>query len=254
MASRAKSFLRWLGILFAVLILAGVALVLGRDPILRRIEERSIYESTGLRAEIGEFHSTLGSAAFVVRDLKLYNLAEFGGSLMAWIPELAVDVDASKVARGSLHFRSLRLNLAELHVVKSAAGRYNLDGMEKAVREHIERRRHRRPGEKQDLDFDGIDQLKFTLRHVRYTDLQDPRRTRSFDLGVDDEVVTTLKTEEDLQYWIGGLVFRVLVQQSLRNFESHSRGGRADTNSPRQLGTNAPAPGTNQPDAARGGP
>src|SRR5436190_16843419 len=161
MASRAKSFLRWLAILLAVLILAGVALVLGRDPILRRIEERSIYQSTGLRAEIGEFHSTLGSAEFVVRDLKLYNLAEFGGSLMAWIPELAVDVDASKVARGSLHFRSLRLNLAELHVVKSAAGRYNLDGMEKAVRQHIERRRNRRPGEKQDLDFDGIDQLKF---------------------------------------------------------------------------------------------
>ena len=262
MGARTKTFLRWtLGVL-VVLTLAGVALVLARDPILRRLEERSIYESTGLRAEIGEFHSTLGSTAFVLRDLKLYNLAEFGGSLFARIPELAFDLDAAKAAAGLLHFRTLRLNLAELHVVKSEDGRYNLDGMEKAVRKHLERRRNRRKGEKAEFGFAGIDQMRFTLRQVRYTDLKRPDRTRSVDLAVEDEFVTTLQTEEDLQYWIGGMVFRILVQQSLRGLDRHpqtpgpqpsspgtpsSASGQAPSNAPARAPATNPAPALPRP-------
>ena len=260
MGTRTKTFLRWTLGVFVVLSLAGVGLVLARDPILKRLEERSIYESTGLRAEIGEFHSTLGSTTFVLRDLKLYNLAEFGGSLFARIPELAFDLDAANAAAGLLHFRTLRLNLAELHVIKSEDGRYNLDGVEKAVRKHIERRRNRRKDEKPEFGFAGIDQMRFTLRQVRYTDLKRPNRTRSVDLGVEDEFVTTLKTEEDLQYWIGGMVFRILVQQSLRGLDRQSPppqpispgtrsspSGQAPSNTPAQAPATNPAPATPRP-------
>lgn len=210
---RAK--LSWILAALAALALAATVLFLVRDPILRRLAERTICECTGLRAEIGALRSSPGPGRFTVRDLKLYNLAEFGGSLLANIPELSVDLDAAQAADGILHLRALTLNLAELHVVKDAAGRLNLDGVEKAVRDQVGRHMKRRK-DKEEIRFGGIDRLQLTLRHVRYTDLNRPDRTHSFDAGLKDELVTSLKTESDLQTWVGVTLFRVLMEQSYR--------------------------------------
>jgi hypothetical protein len=198
------------------LALVGGALFWCRDAFFRRLAERSIRDSTGLRAEIGELQSSLGPGRFTVRDLKLYNLAEFGGSLLASIPELSVDLDGPRAADGIFHLRLLTLKLAELHVVKDASGRLNLDGVEKAVRVQVERRIRSRKN-KEEVKFGGIDRLQLTLRHVHYTDLTRPDRTHSFDLGLNDEVVTSLKTESDLQTWVGMMLFRILMQQSFKS-------------------------------------
>jgi len=122
-----KKFLRWVMVGLAVLIVLLVGLLLARDPILKAISKRGIEESTGLRVEIGEFKSVLGNTAVHIRDLRLYNLSEYGGTLMASIPELFLDLDAEQAAAGRLHFRHLKLHLTELNVVKSINGRFNLE-------------------------------------------------------------------------------------------------------------------------------
>src|SRR5262245_32764513 len=111
-----KKFLRWVIAGLAVLILLLVGLLVARDPILRAITKHGIEESTGLRAEIGEFKSEFGTTAVHIRDLRLYNPAEFGGSLMANAPEVLLDLDPEQAANGRLHFRTLKLNLTELNV------------------------------------------------------------------------------------------------------------------------------------------
>ncbi len=210
-----KTFLRRL---VAVLLVLGVALaglLLAKDPICKILALRSLHEYTGLRAEIGHFKITFGSAAFQLRDLKLYNAPEFGGTLLADVPELLVDLDAVQVADGILHFRNLKLNLTELNVVKNAEGRLNLEGVEKAVREHLHRKK-RKKGEKFELEFGGIDQAQLTLGRIAYHDLRKPSQSRAFDLAITDEPVSGLKTEEDLQRWAGTMLFRVLMQESLK--------------------------------------
>jgi len=210
---------RWLGailLLVGTLLIALFVLFLFREPILRRIAETRIRESTGLRAEIGELKSTLGSSAFEVRNLVLYNLKEFGDSVMARVPELVVDLDTDRAAQGVLHLRRLYLNLAELHVIRNQDGRYNLDGVEHTVREHIANRLRERRDRTNDFQFGGIDQLQLTLRQVQFKDLNHPERVRKFDLKLENEVVTTLRTEEDLQTWLGNMIFRIILQQTLR--------------------------------------
>jgi len=212
-----RKLLRWtIGTLLAIIALL-IVVVLARDPFLKAAAERSIEEETGLRAVIGELTTTLSSGTLHVRDLKLYNPVEFGGTLMADVPELLVDLNAEKAANGKLHFRNLKLVLSELNVVKNASGRLNIDGVEKRVRERMHERKRSR-GEKFKFEFAGISQMQLTLRKVFYTDLNPPARTRTLDLAVQDEVVTGLNTEEDLGRWAGGMVFRLLMQISFGQF------------------------------------
>lgn len=208
-----KRFLRWFGVLIGVVSALLLTAFLARDLVLKALAVRGIEEETGLRVEIGELSTEPASGALHVRDLKLFNPAEFGGQLMADVPELYIDLDPEKAGAGKLHFRKLKLILAELNVVKSAAGRLNLDGVEKRVRERLRQRRERR--EKTEFQFGGLDEMQLTVRKIFYTDLGPPAQTRSLDLAIQDEVVRGLKTEEDVNRWAGGMMFRLLMQVSL---------------------------------------
>ena len=210
-----KRFLRWVIGGLAVLTILLIGLLLAKDPILQAITRRGIEESTGLRAEIGEFKSEFGTTAVHIRNLRLYNQKEFGGALMANVPELLLDLDPELAAVGRLHFRSLKLNLTELNVVKNLKGRFNLEGVEKKIRERLERRKRKK---NQDFEFEygGIERMELTLGKVSFTDMARPQRSRSFDLGVKDEIVSDLKTEEDLQRWIGAMLFRILMRGTFR--------------------------------------
>jgi len=210
-----KKFRRWaIGVLTGTVVLL-LALVLLRDILLKAVAERSIEEETGLRAVIGELTTTLGSGAVRVRDLKLYNPPEFGGKLMADVPELVVDLAAAQAADGKLHFRELKLSLDELNVVRNEIGRLNLDGVEKRIRERLHQRRKKR-GEKFRFEFAGIERMELTMGRVLYTDLKHPQLGLAVNLAVTNETVTDLKTEEDLENWASAMVFRILLQVSLR--------------------------------------
>ncbi len=210
-----KKFRRWgIGVLAGLIILF-LALILCRDALLKAVAEHGIENETGLRAVIGDLKTTLGSGAVRIRGLKLYNPPEFGGRLMADVPELIVDLDAAQAADGKLHFRQLKLTLAELNVVRNAAGRFNLDGVEKRIRERLHQRRKKR-GAKFKFEFAGIEQLQLNVGQILYTDMRYPRHALALNLAVSNETVTDLKTEEELGKWASALAFRILLQASLR--------------------------------------
>ena len=231
-----KKFLRWVVGGLAVLVVLLVGVLLARNPILKAITKQGIEESTGLRVEIGELESAFGSASIHIRDLRLYNPMEYGGALMASAPEVLLDIDAEQAAEGRLHFRNLKLNLTELNVVKNLKGRFNLEGVEKKIRERLERRKRKK---NQDFEFEygGIEHMELTLGTVSFTDMARPKRSRSFDLGVKDEVVSDLKTEDDLQRWIGAMLFRILMQGT---FTKQPGTDTAELASPSDSTTNAP--------------
>jgi hypothetical protein len=226
-SSPMKKILRWSIGVVIVLIALLLALVLARDVLLKAVAERSIEEETGLRAVIGELHTSLGSGALHIRNLKLYNPAEFGGGLMADAPEVFVDLDAAQAAEGKLHFRNLKLILSELNVVKSTAGRFNIEGVEKRIRERLHRRK-RRHGEKFEFEFAGIEQMHLTLGKVLYTDLKRPRRALALNLAINDETVTGLKTEDDLESWAASMVLRIVMQVSLNHLKTPPGAGAGD--------------------------
>jgi hypothetical protein len=218
--ARMKRGLRWLAGLTGVCVVLLLLVVLTRNQWLGSVARHQIEASTGLRAEIGELITPLGTGRFEVRNLKLFNTGEFGDSLMAHVPELVVDINPQQAAEGRLHFHVLSLNVAALHIVRATSGRMNLEGVEKKLRERI--RRKKRKDDKFEFEFHGMDRLQLTLGQVQYTNLKRPGRSHAVDLAVKDEVATNLATEEDVQRWMGALLFRIAMQVTLSELAQHS--------------------------------
>ena len=235
--SRMRKVIRWLAWITGVFVLLLVVLVLTRDRWLKVATRQQIESSTGLRAEIGTFSTALGTGRFQVRDLKLFNPPEFGGTLMAEVPELTIDIDPEAAASGHLHFQELALRMTSLNVVKNESGRLNVEGVEKKLREKIKKRKKRK-GDRMEWEFAGIDRLALSVGTVQYTDQKRPNQSRKLDLAIQDQAVTNLLTEEDLQRWMGALLFRIVMQATLQELGSQpaleSPGAPATNNIPKQ--------------------
>ena len=234
-----KRLLRWILGLTAVAVVALLALVLGRDWILKKVAVQSVADRTGLRAEIGSVDSGLRSPFLRVRNTRLFNQPEFGGGLLLDAPEFYARFDAAQAAAGRLHFHELRLNLAELTVISDAQGRLNLDHLEKEFRRRDQERRRKHVRKTNDLEFAGIDRLEVTLGAINYVDHQHPKWSRTVKLGLTNEVATALHTENDLLEWIGATIFRVLAQQAVAVANREGRHGRYELQFDAQ--TSAPA-------------
>jgi uncharacterized protein involved in outer membrane biogenesis len=202
-----KKFLRWFIAILVVLIVIAVVALVRRDAILRRVTEQRIQQRTGLRAEIGLLKTGLRSTSFLLKNVKLYNRSDFGGSVLLDAPEFFLELDAPLVAESKLHFKELRLNVTELNIIHDKQGRFNLEEAEK----EYDQRDAAKPGTAKSgkkVEFAGIDRLLLTVGKIKFTDLKNPSLSREVDVGLKDELVTDIKTEED----VGSQLFRLIVQ------------------------------------------
>ena len=208
----------------ALLLIAGAAAWWKRDTFLKAIAARAIHRSTGLRVEIRAFQTGAKSGAVSMQGLRLYNYPEFGGSVLLDVPELVVELDRELAAAGRLRFKQLRLNLAELNVIQDSAGRWNFERLE---REMTARNAARTNRAEPRLEFAGIDEMHLTLGRIRYTDLKRSGRSRDIRVGVTNETVAGIRTEEQLQEWIGSFLFRVILQEVAQPTEQPRRPPKA---------------------------
>jgi uncharacterized protein YhdP len=207
-----KKLLRWAIAIASLLLVLAVLALCFRDTFFRLAAQQAIHSSTGMRVEIAKLKTGLRQPAIEMHGVKLYNYADFGSSLMLDVPDLTVEFDQQLVAEGKLRFKLLRLNLAELHVIRDAAGRWNLEKVEKEMTERNGARVKR--GEPK-LEFAGIDEMHLTIGRVTFRDSQKPAKSKEILVGMRDELVTGLKTDEDLQDWIGSFIFKVILQEAI---------------------------------------
>jgi uncharacterized protein involved in outer membrane biogenesis len=192
-----KRLFLWALRVAAVGALLGFALLLLKDTLLKRYLEHRLSTETGMKAEIEQFHWKLRTDTITIRNLKLYNSAEFGGAPFLDLPELTLAFVRAEVAAGRLHLRNLRLQLAVVRLVKNKDGKLNVtfeDEDPKSV-----------PSEKPSksrLEFTGIDRLNLTLGKVTYTDLQNSTNNTEYDLQVKDELLTDVRSESDVVDWL----------------------------------------------------
>lgn len=124
-----KFLFRWA---FRFLILAIVLLVaalLLKDAVIKSVAESRLRQSLGLEVRIGKMEVGLLTPTVSIEGLRVYNPPEFGGSPFLDIPELHVEYDQNAATRGAARLKLLRLNVAELNVVRNAAGQTNLAGL-----------------------------------------------------------------------------------------------------------------------------
>ncbi len=175
---------------------------------LKPLVVRNIEVETGLRAELDGFRCSLDLASFELRGLRLFHREDFGGGLLADVPEIAVALDTDLAARGKLHLHQLKLSLTRLNIIKNAAGQVSLQEFEKRLRERWQVRNELQ------WEFAGIDQLELRLRTVSYSDLRSTNAPAALDLAIEEKQTGTLGSQEQFGRWIGGLLLKLLVQVS----------------------------------------
>ncbi len=203
-----KPVVKW-GLRLALLAAALMVLVfLSKDNLLRIVVERRIRSATGLEARIGKYSSGVLSPGVRIEDLKLYNTAEFGGTPFLDVPEFHLELDPAALAQHKLHVTLLRINLAELDLVRNEAGQTNIFSLMNQVQPDGAKEENLKK-ELGDFQFAGVDVLDLSLGKVRYIDLHDARNNREIPVNLQNQKFPNVKSEGD--------VYGILVMIWLRS-------------------------------------
>ncbi|HXG46997.1 MAG TPA: hypothetical protein VNO52_05185, partial [Methylomirabilota bacterium] len=154
-------------------------------------------------------------------DLRLLNPPAFGPEPLLVAPDLRFELDAVSSLAGRIRFKEAWVHLAEFNLVRTVDGRLNLDEVEQVVRERLTRRRS--AARWLEADFAGIDRLYVTLGRVNFIDRHRPERSRTFELGVTNELVTTIRSEDDFHAWMASLTLRLAIEELYRHPEAPRR-------------------------------
>ena len=193
-----KRLWRW-GLCAALICVALCAtLALLKDSLAKSYFQRRLKQEIGLEVSVENLHLGLLSPTMTLRNLKILNSEDFGGSPLLDIPEVKLEYAPGELLSGTMHFRQLRFELAGIHVVKNKSGKMNVAWAEENDPASELNSVQRKAG----LEFKGIDQLNLTLGKIVYSDLQNPANNQEYDLGVKNEVVTNIKSESDFTDWL----------------------------------------------------
>lgn len=214
-----KSILRWtiricITLLCLTLLLAILAVLL-KDIIAKSLAEKNLRDNTGMDAQIAKLEVGLATPTVNLEGLKLYNTADFGGGTFLDMPQLRIEYVPGDIRAGKLHFKTVRLNLSEVHIVKNKSGRTNIELMQKESKKKTSGQKDKSniPG----VDFGGIDTLYLSVGKIRITDEANPKNNQVIDLGVKEEVGNNLKTEAEITEWFKGVMLKVAFRELMTN-------------------------------------
>jgi uncharacterized protein involved in outer membrane biogenesis len=201
----------YLCILLIVLVVAAVLLL---NTIVKEVLQSRLRASTGMDARIGQIDVGLLSPTLTIENFKLYNTADFGGSLFIDMPELHLEYDPVAIRSGNLHFKLVRLNLAEIALVRDKKGRSNTQALEQKSREASGGKKSSAP----DFKFTGIDTLNLTLGKFRLSNLASSHEEEiKFDPPIKNQISHNVKSENDVPALNTLLATRTMTTSSSTN-------------------------------------
>jgi uncharacterized protein involved in outer membrane biogenesis len=179
-------------ILAIALVVAGVLLL---NTIVKALVQSRLRSQTGMEVQIGKIDVGLTTPTIAVENLKIYNTAEFGGSLLLNVPELYVEYDKDALRDGRLHVKLVRLNIAEIDVVQDKQGRLNINGLEEKSKEA----KAATAGHPSGWKFTGVDTLNLTFQKLRISSLDKPGQAEEVNFNLANQVFPNIKSEADLE-------------------------------------------------------
>ncbi len=202
-----KRIWRWALITCLALALVLTGGFLGRDKIFKIALEKELTRAWGSPTQVDRVESAWGSSGVRLHHVTIYNSPEFGGSKFIDIPEADVDCDWFQLASHKFHFKSLRIRIAELHIVQNAAGKDNVTQLLLGLLSDGQSGKHHRS--RSDRPFQGIDRLELTIERIRWTDLKSPASSEVRILKHQTESRTNVIANEDFM--------AILLSLALRN-------------------------------------
>jgi uncharacterized protein involved in outer membrane biogenesis len=121
-----KTIFKWIKRLVLLAVVLLVVAVLARNFIVRQAIQIGARQATGFPLTISAVDIGLFNGKLEVKDLKLSNPKDFEESRFVDLPRLYVDYKLGSMLALKPHLLEMEINLAELVVVKNAAGEYNV--------------------------------------------------------------------------------------------------------------------------------
>ena len=213
-----KRFKTVLKVLFACAAVFGTLAILAfvyREELIRRVAIWQMESKLGMPARLDKLEMGAQRPVIRVENFALTNTSDFGSEVFIHVPELHFEIDPHALNKRELRLKEVRLNLAELNIVRDKQGRTNLMEVFKKLEDEVSQGRKKQSRTKEaDIKFGGIEKLTVSLGEVRYTDMADPRRNQTFRFGITNHVATNIKDEQELQ----AVLATLLIKASLRNY------------------------------------
>ncbi len=178
-----------------------------------------IHQVTGFPTAIQKANLDLAGSKFGVYGIEIKNPGGFPKGNFVSIPEIYVDFDFQAFLKNQrIHIRELRLNVAEVGIVKKSNGESNISRLSSVNKGTAEASKQKEKVEKakspQELRF-FVDTLILTIRLVRFQDQTSSLvGERNIDLRIDQEVVHGLSSPADI---VRLVVVRIIYKAALGN-------------------------------------
>lgn len=197
---------RFLRRLLVVLVLLGVAVVLGRNTIGNWMGAAVFRKATGFPTFISALDIKLTRPEIVMRDVAIRNpLDAFREPRAVEISRLEATYAPGSMLRGPPHFRRVVMEISEVVVVKNAAGETNLKRFQ-----HDVDPKHREGTSGYSRKFQ-IDELVVSLGNVLYLDeSRGSAQPRVFAVNAHKQVYRNVKSSKDIQKIVMNLVTKAL--------------------------------------------
>ena len=168
-----------------VVLIVGIGLVLTKNLIAQAALGGGVKAITGLNTQLKSVDVGLLKTAVRIKGLRVLNPSGFPEPVLVDVPEVFVDYDLGALLKGTAHFESLRIHLAQLNVVKAPDGTLNLHTI-KAL-EPGKAKEGAKPQQAGRPPAFAIDALELKIGKVVYTDYTvSPPQTREFNVNIDE--------------------------------------------------------------------
>ncbi|MGE5197792.1 MAG: hypothetical protein ACM3IL_04735 [Deltaproteobacteria bacterium] len=118
-----------LGSVLIPLIVLVIALIAGRNFIVKAAVNKGIKAATGLDVQVERINIGLLSSTIEIVSLKVYNPSGFTDRLMADTPLIYVDYDLGGLLKSRVHLNKVKIDIKELLVVLNEQGKLNFNSL-----------------------------------------------------------------------------------------------------------------------------
>jgi uncharacterized protein involved in outer membrane biogenesis len=180
--------LKWLFILLVVIVGLVAAFLFSKDAIAKAAVEQQLRAQTGMDVKIGKLSLSVLSPIATIENLTLSNPADFGGVPFLNVREMRVEYDREALAHRELKLKLLKMNIAELAVVRNDRGETNIVKFAAAPK----------PAKTSEMiDFKGIEVANFSISKVTFVDLQNQKNNRQFTWNAQNQVFRNLNSSAE---------------------------------------------------------
>ena len=159
-----KKTLVTIGIVILVVV---VWIFWAKDIIIKTAVTTGVKLVTGLKLDIASLKVGVFNSLIDIKQMKLFNPANFPDKLMLDMPEIFVDYDPMAFLKKTVHLQQVRIDLKEFVIVKNSKGELNLNSL-KAVQES---KKKEEPAKKAEMPHFKIDVLELKVGKVIFKDI-----------------------------------------------------------------------------------